>query len=115
MKETSKNIFENESLINIENYIEPVDEIFRLQNANQLTIDEDKYKNILNNKTNKTNKTNKINKTNKTNKTNKIIKYNNPFSGEKSYNYPFLKSKFHNITNDNFTELKRDFLSCDVF
>ena len=120
MKETSKNIYENESLINIENNIEPVDEIFRLQNANQLTKDEDAYKTILFSKSNKTNyyipgKKNysiitpsKLN----TNEVNKIVKNdihfeNNIFAGK------YSKRKYH--TNSNLTELNRDFLSCSDF
>ena len=36
LKETSNNIYKNESLIDIEDKIEPVEEIFRLQNADKL-------------------------------------------------------------------------------
>lgn len=43
MKETSQTIFEDESLVNIENKIEPVEEIFRLQDANTLKSDDKKY------------------------------------------------------------------------
>ena len=45
IKETSRDIYENESLKNIENNIETVNEIFRLQNNKELEDAEKKYTN----------------------------------------------------------------------
>jgi phosphoenolpyruvate phosphomutase len=118
MKDTSKNIYDNQSLINIENSIEPVEEIFRLQNAEQLTKDEEDYSNLFYKKGKKNNyyipnknKYSTVKKLN-SNKMNEFVKNdikfeNNIFSGK------YSKKKYH--TDTNLTELKRDFLECDYF
>ncbi len=120
MKDTSKNIYENESLINIENNIEPVDEIFRLQNADQLTKDENDYSPVSYKNEKKTNyflpgkKKYSVVIPSKLNKMNNFVKNdikfeNNIFSGT------YSKKGYHTNTNSNFTELHRDFLPSKHF
>lgn len=43
MQKTTKQIFNDESLINVEKHIAPVEEVFRLQGAGELAEDEKKY------------------------------------------------------------------------
>jgi phosphoenolpyruvate phosphomutase len=47
MQNISRNIYEQESLIHIENTVSPLEEIFRLQNAEELLSAEEKYLSVL--------------------------------------------------------------------